>query len=109
MKRTMESIDEVKTEKVGTEENKKRKYVSVIDVANCFLYLQQQTSLKPEARIDSIKIQKLVYYAQGYYMGMYKERLFAEPLIKYIYGPFCQELHKINILDLLLLKQKYLM
>jgi len=64
-------------------------------VANAFLELQEQDkSVFP--RIDQMKMQKLLYYAQAWWLAIKGESLFDEeiyawpwgPVVPYIYGEF---------------------
>jgi uncharacterized phage-associated protein len=58
--------------------------LSCYDVANYFL-----TLIDEEAGdlISNLKLQKLVYYAQGFYIALYGRQLFPEPLEAWTHGP----------------------
>ena len=64
---------------------------SCFDVANYFLECQ-----KYEAGefITNMKLQKLVYYAQGIYLAMRGEPLFNEKIYAWDYGPVCNDLYQ---------------
>ena len=65
--------------------------LSAQEVANYFL-----ANVDAEAgdNISNLKLQKLVYYAQGLYLAMQGEPLFAEPLEAREYGPVVPSLHQ---------------
>lgn len=66
-----------------------------IDIANYFLFLQNNKFKNEEIKkIDKWKLQKLLYYSQGYYCAIYNKFLFKEKMIKYYYGPYCEEINK---------------
>ncbi len=44
--------------------------------------------------ISNLKLQKLVYYAQGLYLALYDESLFAEPIEAWSHGPVTQMLYQ---------------
>lgn len=58
--------------------------ISVYDVANYFLSLVDHDA---DDCISNLKLQKLCYYAQGFYLAMKGERLFDETLQAWQYGP----------------------
>ena len=59
------------------------------DVANYFLRSQNEDIGE---NISNMKLQKLVYYAQGIYLAMKDEPLFNEPIQAWDYGPVCDPL-----------------
>ena len=63
---------------------------SSLDIANAFLALSEPD--KGDI-ISNLKLQKLLYYAQGYYLALYEERLFNEDLYAWQYGPVVQEIY----------------
>lgn len=64
--------------------------VSVLDVAGYFLTLSD-----PEEgdTISNLKLQKLLYYAQGYHLAIYDEPLFSEPIYAWMHGPVVEEVY----------------
>ncbi|OQY42717.1 MAG: hypothetical protein B6240_13665 [Desulfobacteraceae bacterium 4572_87] len=44
--------------------------------------------------ISNLKLQKLVYYAQGFYLALYDEPLFNEPIEAWTHGPVIRELYR---------------
>jgi uncharacterized phage-associated protein len=68
--------------------------VGVKAVANEFLDLAEQD----RSGIDPLQMQKLVYLAQGWALGLTDERLFPESIEAWEYGPVVPELyHSLNI------------
>jgi Uncharacterized phage-associated protein len=64
--------------------------ISVLDVAKYFL-TKGKTSTN-EA-ITHLKLQKLVYYAQGYHLAVFGEALFADSIEAWVHGPVCPVLY----------------
>ena len=60
-------------------------------VADYFLF---QCSPECGDTISNLKIQKLVYYAQGFYLALYDEPLFAEPIKAWQHGPVVSSLYR---------------
>ena len=65
--------------------------VNISELTNYLLYLD-----KEEAKLDGedaapdmtpLKIQKLLYYCQGYSLGLYGEPLFTESIEAWVHGP----------------------
>ncbi|BAZ09878.1 putative prophage protein [Calothrix sp. NIES-4071] len=57
---------------------------------NCFdvaKYLLAQASEDAGDLISNLMLQKLVYYAQGFYLALYDTPLFPEPIEAWINGP----------------------
>jgi uncharacterized phage-associated protein len=42
---------------------------------------------KSETPISNLKLQKLLYYAQGWYLGIYDDPIFGEQIQAWIHGP----------------------
>ncbi|MBW4671063.1 MAG: DUF4065 domain-containing protein [Cyanomargarita calcarea GSE-NOS-MK-12-04C] len=62
------------------------KEVSVLtcfDVANYFIWLAKTVS----GSVTHLKLQKLVYYAQGFHLALYDKPLFASEIKAWEYGP----------------------
>ncbi len=57
---------------------------SVNDVAR---YLLATQGAIPGERITNLKLQKLVYYAQGYHLALYGQPLFTESIKAWAHGP----------------------
>lgn len=43
--------------------------------------------------ITNLKLQKLVYYAQGFHLAWYDERLFDDPIEAWAHGPVVRQLY----------------
>lgn len=63
---------------------------SIQDVAACFIFLSKDNGSK---YITPTKIQKLLYYAQGYHFKFQGEFLFPEEMIAISNGPFNIDIH----------------
>jgi uncharacterized phage-associated protein len=59
--------------------------------AECFLYLSGQ---QVECDITPLKLQKLLYYAEGYSLALRGEPLFREPIMAWRYGPVVRSVYK---------------
>ena len=65
--------------------------VSVLELVNYLLFLDKEEA-KPDGEeaapdITPLKLQKLLYYCQGYSLGLYGEPLFSEPIEAWENGP----------------------
>ncbi|MCU0432710.1 MAG: DUF4065 domain-containing protein [Bacteroidia bacterium] len=63
---------------------------SANSVADAFLKLSQ-----PETGdvLTHLKLQKLLYYAQGYHLALYNVPLFEEPILAWEHGPVVQQIY----------------
>ncbi|XEG74007.1 DUF4065 domain-containing protein [Pseudomonas sp. abacavir_1] len=59
------------------------------DVAEYFLLLEGEGG-----EISNLKLQKLVYYAQGFSLALLGEPLFDEPVEAWMHGPVVPELYR---------------
>lgn len=59
-------------------------------IAKCLIHL---ASLHPENDITNMKIQKLLYYAQGTHLALTGERLFPQEIEKWQYGPVVSDVY----------------
>ena len=64
--------------------------LTCFDVANYFL---AQTNDESGDLISNLKLQKLVYYAQGLYLAAYDSPLFAEEIQAWTHGPVVPDLY----------------
>nr|DAJ74723.1 MAG TPA: hypothetical protein [Caudoviricetes sp.] len=64
--------------------------VCVFDVANTFINIGANA---PEP-ITNMKLQKLLYYAQGWYLATTNNELFPEDFEHWTYGPVCAEIYQ---------------
>lgn len=60
------------------------------DVAQCFLYLD---GINEGDGISNLKLQKLVYYAQGFYSAIFDKPLFNEEISAWTHGPVVPKLY----------------
>ena len=74
---TLSEIDEVTMAKIH-------------DVARCFLHLD---SRHDGEGLSNLKLQKLVYYAQGFYVALHGEPLFEEEIEAWTHGPVAPALY----------------
>ena len=65
--------------------------ISVFDVANYFLTLVDHEA---EDCISNLKLQKLCYYAQGFFLSLHGKRLFDETLQAWQHGPVIPNLYQ---------------
>lgn len=61
------------------------------DVARCFLYLDY---INDGDGISNLKLQKLVYYAQGFYGAVFGKPLFDEEISAWTHGPVVADLYR---------------
>ena len=64
---------------------------NVYDVANSFLLLDK---LNDGEGISHLKLQKLVYYAQGFYLALFDTALFDERIEAWTHGPVSPDLYE---------------
>lgn len=65
----------------------------VFEIARYFLWLSVPNT---EKSITHLKLQKLVYYAQGFYLAIYNQEenpLFGERIEAWVHGPVCPALY----------------
>jgi uncharacterized phage-associated protein len=60
------------------------------DVAKCFLYLDDENE---GDGISNLKLQKLVYYAQGFFSAIHDKPLFNNEISAWAHGPVVPELY----------------
>lgn len=64
--------------------------VTAKNVANYFLILSQPGV---GDYMSNLRLQKLVYYAQGFHLARYNKPLFIEPILAWNYGPIVESLY----------------
>ena len=64
--------------------------LSALDVANYFLASSQEEA---GDLISNLKLQKLVYYAQGFHLAVFDEPLFNESIEAWTHGPVVPDLY----------------
>lgn len=62
-----------------------------IDVANFFISLYKDN---PESDITNLKVNKLIYFAQGHYLAKYGEPLFQDAIEAWPYGPVVADVYQ---------------
>jgi uncharacterized phage-associated protein len=65
--------------------------ISCFDVANFFL---SKADEEAGDLISNLKLQKLVYYAQGFHLAMFGQPLFPEKIEAWVHGPVIPELYQ---------------
>lgn len=70
--------------------------MKALDVAKYFITLNDQKCESQEEKNDlsNLKIQKLLYYAQGYYLALYNKPLFEEKIQAWTHGPVVKEVYQ---------------
>lgn len=63
------------------------------DIAKYFLYKAQIATEEDQELISNLKLQKLVYYAQGLHVAVYGKPLFLEKIEAWTYGPVVPKLY----------------
>jgi uncharacterized phage-associated protein len=66
---------------------------SAIDIANYFICKAQEETEDDRELISNLKLQKLVYYAQGLHLAIYGEPLFDDIIEAWQYGPVVPDLY----------------
>jgi uncharacterized phage-associated protein len=62
-----------------------------LDVAKFLLYLRDNDPRNLE--LSNLKLQKLLYYSQGYYLALTGDPLFDEPIEAWKYGPVVRDIY----------------
>ena len=66
----------------------------VIDVANYILEISREESPDGEYELIShMKLQKLIYFCQGYFLALHGRPLFSDPIEAWTHGPVCPKLY----------------
>ncbi len=64
--------------------------LTIFDVANFFLKIVDRDS---GSTITPLKLQKILYYAQGYYLAYFDKELFPEDFQAWAHGPANEEIY----------------
>ncbi|MEN3979059.1 type II toxin-antitoxin system antitoxin SocA domain-containing protein [Acinetobacter sp. CWB-B33] len=67
------------------------KLVTALDVANYILWLDDR--FEGSEGITPLKLQKLVYYCQGFHLAMFDQNLFNEEIQAWLHGPVVEDLY----------------
>ncbi|MGL5060316.1 MAG: Panacea domain-containing protein [Microcoleus sp.] len=82
----LEQIGEGQLKVIAVPNNSEK--LSYKDIANYFIWLASQN----DVAIDTYKLQKLVYYAQAWHLGIYGTPLFDADFQAWIHGPVIPDL-----------------
>lgn len=63
------------------------------DIANKFVYMAQDDVANGGDAMTNLKLQKLLYYEQGYHLAFFNEPLFNESIEAWMYGPVVPEVY----------------
>lgn len=66
----------------------------VKDVANYLIALNAEKSDEGESGLTNLKLQKLAYYAQGFYGAIYDKPLFEDAIEAWMHGPVIPSLYQ---------------
>ncbi len=70
--------------------------MGIIDVGTVAKYFLSKSIPGTEYAITHLKLQKLVYYAQAFYLANHDgKKLFDNPIEAWVHGPVCRELYNI--------------
>lgn len=72
--------------------NSKKTKLTCFDVANYFLSLADEDE---GDYLSNLKLQKLIYYAQGFHLAMYGKLLLDEPIEAWTHGPVIRKLYNL--------------
>jgi uncharacterized phage-associated protein len=73
------------------------KAYSAENVANYFIYLASQSYVgdnKEKEGITNLKLQKILYFAQAYYLAKLNKPLFSEAIMAWEYGPVVPKIYR---------------
>ncbi|MGK7927344.1 MAG: Panacea domain-containing protein [Spirulina sp.] len=68
--------------------------ISARDVAEYFLALADDENDSSGELISNLKLQKLLYYAQGLHLALFDRPLFPEKIESWTYGPVIPEIYR---------------
>jgi uncharacterized phage-associated protein len=63
-------------------------------------YFLWKSSNEEDTGISNLKLQKLLYYSQGFHLAIFGERLFDDEIYAWQHGPVCPDiyhLYKVNV------------
>lgn len=67
--------------------------MKALDVAKYFITLNDKECVDEKSDLSKLKIQKLLYYAQGYYLALYNKPLFDERISAWQHGPVVEDIY----------------
>jgi uncharacterized phage-associated protein len=62
---------------------------------NVAKYFLSKTISEEDANITNLKLQKLLYYAQGFHLALFEYELYEETLEAWMHGPVCPEIYHV--------------
>lgn len=68
--------------------------MKALDVARYLIALNDKECADEKADISKLKLQKLLYYTQGYYSALYDKPLFEEEIQAWQHGPVVKEVYQ---------------
>jgi uncharacterized phage-associated protein len=74
----------------STNDNFKIIMIPIKKIAECFLYLDDASE---GDGLSNLKLQKLMYYAQGFYSAIFDQPLFDDAIHAWVHGPVIQDLY----------------
>ena len=60
----------------------------IIDISNKII---ANTNINPGETISNLKLQKMLYYLQGFFIAVFDKRLYLEPIEAWQYGPVVRD------------------
>ena len=73
------------------------KYYSAENIAKYFIYLASQSFVgdnKEREGITNLKLQKVLYFAQAYYLAKFNKPLFSDAIEAWEYGPVVPKIYR---------------
>ncbi len=67
--------------------------MKALEVARYFITLNKEQCLDEPIDLSKLKLQKLLYYAQGYYTALFNKPLFEENIEAWEHGPVIREVY----------------
>lgn len=67
--------------------------MKALEVARYFITLNKEQCLDEPIDLSKLKLQKLLYYAQGYYTALFNKPLFEENIEAWEHGPVVREIY----------------
>jgi uncharacterized phage-associated protein len=64
-----------------------------MDAKQISSYVISLTQNNPEENLTNLKLQKILYYLQGYYLALYNESLFDDEIESWRYGPVISDVY----------------
>lgn len=65
----------------------------MVTARNIADYFLSKTIDQEDAKITNLKLQKLLYYAQGFHLALFEDQLFDEKIEAWMHGPVCVDIY----------------